>query len=205
MKTKDIITAALIVALIVSIVLVARSCGLDARYKRLKAEYAEAVRVAEADNAIQQEAIRKAEAQIKAQDEIILDHTASVALKNAEIAELRRQLTTIVDEEPIQPELEGEPLVINLRKQIKWTTDMLVLTQGVVEDQKKQLAAWELKYDAQVEISESWKRQYENERALRVQAEDMFKVAEHRVGLNKTITTVALGLAAGAVLYGAIK
>lgn len=187
---------------LLSLALLDRNCSSDKALAQAKRDY-EALKAWAADEAdAAHAALVQAEARIVAQDEIILDKSASISLKNAEIAELRRQLTTAVSEEPIQPELESEPLVINLRRQIRLTTDMLTLAQGVVEDQRKQLAAWEAKFDAQVEISAAWKRQYENERALRVAAEEMFGLAEKRIKSAKTWRSAAI--VAGAVAAGVI-
>lgn len=45
--------------------------------------------------------------------------------------------------------------------------------------------AWQAKFDAQVDISESWKRAYEDERALRIAAEGLSLHLEKKAKLDK--------------------
>jgi hypothetical protein len=54
-------------------------------------------------------------------------------------------------------------------------------------------------------ITEEWKKDYENEHALRLAAEDLFKLSESRVKFGKKITTAAVAIGAASIIYGLLK
>jgi len=109
-------------------------------------------------------------------------------------------LDDLINNEPAQPELESQPLVISLRKQVKTLTDLYSISTSTITLQSKQIDLYVGQYNAQVLISEEWKSAYNREHALRVNCAVLLKVCESRVpGPWKTIKKVAIGVAAGFV------
>ena len=205
MKTKTLITAVVVIALVVCTVCVARSCRSDARLRQSKLEYAGYKAIAEADHEISQN-------HIKELTQIVSYLTNDIAVKESEIAGKDRRivaLSTRLDElqnaEPVQPELESEPLVINLRGQIARLTEMFNLSQEVVKTQGEEIALWAKKYDAQAAISAEWKSEYEREHQLRLMSEGIVSQLESRVRGAKLMNKVAVVAVAGAVAYGLLK
>ncbi len=191
---KKLISPVIVGALAFGLLMfVDRCCHSDAALKAAKAEYAALKQASERYKAEQEQVLLHAEETITQQNAAIAHAEAEAAAKQARINTLGAELAALQAAEPAQPELEGQPLVISLRKQVTWLTDMLSLAQGVAADKDKELAAWQVKYYAQVDISASWKRQYENEYALRVHAEALFKAAEHGRRVNALWRTVAIG------------
>jgi uncharacterized coiled-coil protein SlyX len=181
------------------------SCRADRKYRDARADYEEGRAIAEADHAMSLERIDALEKDKATQDAVIAEKDVKVAQYVEELSTLRGELTDLQDAEPAQPELEREPLVINLRAQIATLTRAFSLSQEVVAEREGQIAAWSAKYDAQAQISAEWMAAYEREHALRLAAEGLFKLGERRAGLNKTITKVALGVGAASLIYGLLK
>jgi hypothetical protein len=180
-----------------------RSCVADRALEKAKADYAEQVRVLEADNAFKRDAILKAEEVITQQDAQIAVHVANIAAKDARITLLSGQLADIVGQEPpTTPEVESLPIVINLREQVARLSEMFSLALAKSDAQDRVIASWQTKYAAQVEISRSWQGQFENEHVLRLESERLFGMAEHRVKSTKFWRVTAY--VAGAVALGAI-
>jgi len=113
---------------------------------------------------------------------------------------LSARLAELISSEPSQPELETQPLVINLRGQIKTLTDMFSLADKEIAVRDGIIRAWESKYNTQVDITEVWKRQYESEHNLRLMAEGLVKNLEGRVRIG-TLRGRALTIV-GAVVVG---
>jgi uncharacterized coiled-coil DUF342 family protein len=92
----------------------------------------------------------------------------------AQVAEIKVQKATIAAlqaAEPVQPELEAEPLVINLRAQIREFSLALKKAEKAIEDQAKEIADLKLDKEALKKWGESWKADWEKEHALRLNAE----------------------------------
>jgi hypothetical protein len=187
-----------IALLLLALALLDQSCRSNVALKQAKSDYAELKRITEADHAIQQGIILKAEETIAQKDEEIVRLNASVAHKQTAINQLNARLAEVVGQEPAQPELETQPLVINLRLQIKFLNGLVESNLGIIGDKDRIIQAWESRFNAQVDISEAWKKRYENEHALRVQAEKLFTKSEHARKSNR-LTGFAVGLGAGLI------
>jgi hypothetical protein len=176
-------------------------CGPNAKYLALKAEYDEARKVAAADHEIQQGIIAEAEKNIAALNESIVTANATITAKDGQITALRTALAGLQEAEPpTTPEIEAMPIVINLRAQVSHLTEMFNLSQGIVAEQVKVIGAWEKKYDAQVTISDAWKREYENERRLRLMADELNRSLEHQAKSGQLFAKLSTaGLAAAGV------
>jgi len=202
MKTRTIITAVVIIALVVSVAYNFRSCGLDKKYSKLAAEKARV----EADYAAALERIVGYTEAIRQSDETIAALNETILKKNAKIISLQSELADLqASEPPTTPEIEAMPIVINLRGQIAKLTEAFSLSQSTIKDKDAVIGEWELKYGNAIKISETWKTAYENEHSLPVQSEALFKIAERRAKMNKIFSKVAVVAAAGAVAYGLLK
>ena len=201
---KKTITAVAILALVACGVLWQRSCRADAQLRQAKLEYAGYKAVAEADHEIQFGIITEKNKVIVSMTKTIGKLNDENAADDAEIALLKDELEAVVGQEPpTTPDIEALPIVVNLRGQVKLLKEIVAKDIDVIANREKVIDAWELKFNAQVDISEAWRKNYESEHILRVQAEGLFKVCERSQRLNKfwkTTTIVAGAIAIGAII-----
>jgi len=205
---KHILAIIAIVCAVAAVVFCFRSCVVTEKYRKQKLAYTELRAITNADHRIQLDIIAEREKVITLQNEEITKYVGQVKVKDAKIKALSAQLDELQNVEPSQPELENEPLVINLRGQVARLTEMFTLSQGVVADKDKIILAWEVKYNAQVDISLAWKKSYDEEHALRLSCESLNKALESRVGLFRLkgkVLTVATAITAGYIGYRLIK
>jgi len=221
---KKLVTWSIVAALVLAaLALLDRSCRpTDPELEQVKAEYAEFKRATEAKDALEEQARDRSDAVIAKQNDIIVDSQAREAEKDALIVSQKATIKTLQDAEPVQPELEKEPLVINLRAQIKAITRAFDLSQNVVLEQERQLKALGVPiligYDvdgkelfrypegsvtwALNDKAESWKRQYENERALRIYAEFVSEACQQTGRFERAVNDVE-GIGVG--VYSAVR
>jgi len=153
-----------------------------------------------------------------------------IKLKNGEIDKLQGEKVGLLggmagkdrDIAGLEDELAGLTdnidIIVNLKLQIVKRDERYSLALGVIDRQEKQLKAWEIKYNAQVLISEtwekesgSWKRQYEGERTLRLSLQKELGIV--KVGNKATLVAEAgvsiYGIATGnvvpVVVFGAVE
>ena len=199
---------------LVCLALIDRSCGGAAALREAKAAYAALAEKTDAANTESREriaaltkevgqmtnTISQQDAEILARDATITRQKAQIALNVGQVAALRTEVQPVLDANPKVAELVAsldagillrDALIVEQQGQITTLT-----AQGIVKDQR---------FTAQVAISDEWKANYERENILRVQAEGLFKISERRVGMNKMITKVALGVAGAGILYGLLK
>jgi len=177
---KTIITLVVIACLIISMLFVARSCKLDSKYRELKLQYAGYRAIAEADHELMMKRIALLSGEIVMRDKAIAGLEEIILVKNQRIVEVSARLAELQNAEPVSPELESHPLVVNLRGQISQLTEMFTLSQNVVTTQRQELEEWPKKFNAQVTISETWRQRYENEHALRLGCENLLTISEKR-------------------------
>lgn len=198
-------TIAVIAAVVLALVFLARSCRLSDKYSTLKGQY-------EAYRAISIEDGKRLNALIGA--------------KAAEIEALTRQITDIIAQagQPSPAEAEKDKTIAALKKKVSALESQGDLA-GALDAAKEQVVqlsekftlseqrhglniaalntAWQAKFDAQVTISESWKQQYEAEHRLRELAEGMNGVLERKVKrLQLTGKAKSLLVIAGAAYLG---
>ena len=206
MKPQTILTAALVVALGLFGVSQFRACKLDKKYLDLKAAYETDRRIAEADHSLSLAHIAELNNAIGQADKTIGQKEAEIVVKNAEIVVLSNQLDELIANEPVQPELESQPLVISLRKQVKTLTDLYSISTSIVTLQSEEIDVLKGKCNTLESIVTEWKQSYDKEHALRVNCEVLLKGCEARVpGPWKTVKKVALGVAAGFVAGSLLK
>lgn len=202
MKLKAI---AIIAACVVASVFIYKSCVSDPALKKAKAEYAEAKAVAEAEQSISLGHIKELTQIVSHMTNEIAELKVEVSVKDNEISTLSTRLDELQDAEPVQPELESEPLVINLRGQIAQLTEMFTLSEQAGKLKDKEIELWAGKYNAQSAISEEYKSMYDREHQLRLMSEGIVSGLESRVRGAKLLNKVAVVAVAGAVAYGLLK
>ena len=206
MKQKTIITIAVIACLVISMLFVARSCKLDSKYRELKLQYAGYRAIAEADHELMMKRIALLSGELVMRDKAIAGLEEIILVKNQRIVEVSARLAELQNAEPVSPELESHPLVVNLRGQISQLTEMFTLSQNVVSTQRQEIEELGGKCIALESIGDEWKQAYEREHTLRVQAEEVLKVCEQRLrmkkgwGTAKTVLIVAAGAYIGSRL-----
>jgi len=164
--------------------------------------------IAEADHELMMKRIALLSGEIVMRDKAIAGLEEIILVKNQRIAEVSARLAGLQNAEPVAPELESHPLIINLRGQINNLTEMFTLSQNVVTTQRQEIEELGGKCIALESIGTEWKQAYEKEHALRVQAEEVFKVCEKRLKVNKgwgTAKTVLIVVAGTYIAGNAIR
>jgi hypothetical protein len=206
-KTRSIITAALVVVLVVLGIAQLRSCKLDKKYRDLKAEYETDRKVFEADHALSMGRIDELTNAIGQADETIVKKDAELLSKTKQLAQLSNQLDELVDNEPpTTPDIEAMPIIINLRGQLSKLTEMYIISGQTITLQSEEIAVLKGKCNTLESIGTEWKQSYDKEHALRVNCESLLKLSEKRVSNPwKTVRNVAVGVAAGFVVGSLLK
>jgi hypothetical protein len=190
---------------LVAIVSFLRSCGLSEKYREQKLAYTELRAVTDADHAVQLLFIAERDKLIAQKDAEIVQYTERITTYQRQLSVLHTQLNELQNTEPpTTPEVESLPIVINLRGQVARLTEMFSVSQRIVSEENEIIKAWEVKFAAQVDISESWKKQYEDEHALRLACEGMNKTLENKVKTTRfrgKIWTAAALVAGGYAGY----
>ena len=206
---KKYLTPAVIVALIAaSLFLLTRNCGLTDKYKLARHDYEELKKITEADKQLSLAHIEQLNNAIAQANNVIVQKEAEITQKAEQIKVLSRDLADLIASEPSQPELESQPLVINLRGQVGKLTEMYSIAEQTITLQREQIDLYVGQYNAQVQISAEWKSAYDKEQALRLSSEGLVKSLEKRVKaqsfMGKVKSAVIVG-AAGYVAYSIFK
>lgn len=175
-----------------------RSCGgPDEKYWVKKATYDQLAKDAAAQLAKALEVNTLQEKIIVVKDVEIAEKQAIVTRYAGKVSTLTAELTALQDAEPVQPEIEAQPLVINLRAQIGNLAQMLSMSTDIINAKDGIIADWSAKFNAQTVIAENWKRAYETEHRLRLLSEDLNKSLEHQGKVSRLYGRVSMaGLAA---------
>ncbi len=190
--------AVVIAAVLLVMYFADRAFQSRAKLMKAQAAYDELKKVKEADHAIQQGIIAERDETIAEKDKVIGQVTKDAAHKQAEIDRPAALVAQPVP--PSTPDVEALPTVIALRERVTRLEGMFTLATAIIADRDKVIDAWAAKYAAQVDISTAWRKQYENERALRIAAEGLAGTYRSALKVAKTWRTVALiaGAAAAA-------
>jgi len=164
-----------------------------------------------------EEALAQAKTLNAEKDKAIVDAKATITLQTAKIAELlgnagKPSETEIAQDKIIAEqkrrlaefEVQGNlPAALEAAKsEIQAWSDKFTLAEGRHETELFDLnAAWTVKYNAQVTISESWKQKYEGESRLRTLAEKGWKASERRLRWTRVMSNIKSGLIVGAIGY----
>lgn len=187
-------------------------CGFHVRdrYSVAVGRYEEALKIAKADDAIKDKELKEQAVIIAEQDKVIAGILADAEKPSASDIEKDKAIAELV-QKLHQLEISGDTIaqVDNLKAQVKAWAEKFSLaetrhSQGLFDLN----AAWQVKFDAQVVISNVWKAKYESEAYLRSLAEKNWKTAETKLKWARTVSNVEkliiLGVG-GKVIYDALQ
>ena len=167
--------------MLIGIFMLTRACGGDSEGEYWKGQYDALKEKADitrdillADISDQREYIEKLE-----ETNILLIETRIRQERRISVLEFERQ--DLVTSEPSQPELESEPLVVNLRAQIKKMSLIIYEQEQIIQGNDKIIFNLKKQYSAQLTISEDYQKLYENEQRLHSLAVKRLSVSENRI------------------------
>jgi len=217
MKLSKLLPLALVLAVGLAIVFLARSCDLGSKYAQEKAKYETYRALVRADAEVQARERAKQQALIEEKDREIATAHGKIDSLNGVLAVQEQTNSTLTEQakllkEQVQPVIDANPVlkayVFNLTEQINNLNGMVFTLKQTVAEKDKIIGAWEQKFNAQVVISETWKKQYEGESSLRAMSEQMVKGLESRLKIERLkgrAWTVVAAVAGGYVVYSLVK
>jgi len=116
---------------------------------------------------------------------------------------LLAQVEELQAEEPIQPELENEPLVVNLRLQIERMSLVIERQEKIIQGNDEIIFNLNQTYRSQLIISEDYKKLYENEQELHALAMTRLDVAQSRIRGLRFGSTIKNGIIVAVIGAGA--
>lgn len=122
-----------------------------------------------------------------------------------DLDEAKRDLASLQASEPVAPDLENEPLVINLRAQIRELVEMFTLSQNTVRIQADEIKALNLKCVTLESMVLEWKGMYERDHALLQTSLSLVGSLERKVKNQKTEKRIAMIIGGLGFLYGVAK
>lgn len=201
-------------------------CPDSAEIRHWKAQYGAEVAARATDHAASLERIAALESQQATLQGHIDSAESVIVAKDAAIAERDERIAALEAAEPVAPELESHPLVINLRAQIGEWKLKFSLAQDVIAEKDRIIAGKDgiialvgvpilvgIKDGKKVfrypEGSVTWElnNEAEREHALRLNCEKglaLYAKQSRGLRLSSTIKTVALAAVGGLVIYQAI-
>lgn len=181
--------------------LVIRSCTGDSTAQYWRGQYDSLKEVTDIEKDILLSDIDKLNDTIDlAQKEIEMLIVARVD-QERQVMLLSAQREKLIIEEPIQPELESEPLIINLREQIKKMSLVIYEQEKIIQTNDKIIFNLTTKYQAQLKISNNYKSLYDGEKELHSLALKRLSVTEKQVKWLKFGGTLKNGVILGVVAY----
>ena len=202
-KNKLAIIVGIAVVLFLTLTVI-KSCGIVDKYSELTGQYNALKALYDKDTAILTEEIahkNECIAQIDAENEILLETRIH---QEQQVALLNAQLERLIYVEPDQPELESEPLVINLRAQIAKMSLVVNEQANIINNNDEIIFNLTQKYKSQLIISTDYKKLLDNEVELHILAVERIDILENRIrGLRfgSTVKTVGVLAGVGAVAY----
>lgn len=192
MKKYVIYVAAFVLGAALGAGVVLKSCGPGKAYWIERAKYDAEIKVRDA--AIVESAARQAalEAEKVALQGAVESAQAAIDVKLCAIADRDKRIAELEAAEPVAPELETHPLVINLRAQIAEWKGKFSLAQGAIVEKDKIIFSLRGQLAVQMKLTEEWKANYEREYALRLTSDGLRLGLEKKLYGGKIWKTVAL-------------
>jgi len=162
-------------------ILVNRACTSDAESQYWKGMYDSEKELSDIKSDILLADIDKLNGVIESAQKAIELLTITRVEQERRINLLEFERQDLVESEPSQPELESEPLVINLRAQIAKMSLVIYEQEQIIRGNDEIIFNLVEKYEAQLIISEDYKKLYENEQRLHFLAVKRLSVTENRV------------------------
>ena len=200
MKISTVIKYGLIVAgaLIIAILFL-RSCSLYDANSILKGRYIELQRIADADHAILTKEIGHLTNDIAQRDVQISRLRESITVINTALVESDRDLATL---RASWSNLSAECVQKLQELDSAWIEKELLYKQEISAE-RRVTEQWVIKYNNAIKIGDSWKKQYEQEYALRLQSEKLYNKANQKLRVSrimgnlKTTLIIAVGIYLG--------
>ena len=168
-------------AVLTGAVLVNRACTSDSKAEYWKGQYESLKELTDVEKDILL-------ADIGHKNKVIEDAQKEIELliitrvdQERRILLLTAQREDLVTAEPEQPELESEPLVVNLRAQIERMSLIIREQELVIHGNDKIIFSLNEQYSAQLKITEDYQKLYENEKRLHSLTVKRLSVTENRV------------------------
>ncbi len=183
-----------------------RSCRIDDKYSVLKGEnnilkeqVSAVEKVAIEQRAEADKVIAEKDKAIAESDKTIVGLKDSIGAKNAALAALDKNLAAA------KTDAERVPILTSMVE--TWKGKYAAL-EGVVAEKDTQLAAWAVKYAQQVDISSTYRVQYEAEHRLRLSGETLLGKLETKYKVLKftsSVKSMVVIATAGFIGYTLIK
>ena len=195
------------VAVIIIALLFYDSCRANTKSEYYKGKYEAEYTLREAENSAATERIEYLEGEIEGRDaeihtliETRIEHERNMSL-------LYAKYELLLHDEPEQPELESEPLVVNLRAQVRQLSLVIDSQELIIQGNDEIIFNLTQKYQAQLKISGEYKKMYDSEVALHVLAIKRLKVADKHISSLRFTGNVknVLVIAGGVMAYLLLK
>jgi len=198
MKISTVIKYGLIVAgaLIIAILFL-RSCSLYDANSILKGRYIELQRIADADHAILTKEIGHLTNDIAQRDVQISRLRESITVINTALVESDRDLATL---RASWSNLSAECVQKLQELDSAWIEKELLYKQEISAE-RRVTEQWVIKYNNAIKIGDSWKKQYEQEYALRLQSEKLYNKANQKLRVSRIMGNLKTTLIIAAGIY----
>lgn len=205
---KYLIPAVVVVVVVVVVLMIIaiNSCNVIDKLSEKNGEYKATVETVTKEKENLLKDIDAQKAIITAKDTEIADYKTKAAEKEGKIKELDNQLPQISEAiKTAKTDTERIPL---FEKKVEIWTGKFTLSNSEIEDKNKEIAAWEVKFNAQVKISIDNKTGWDNAENKALKCEAVQLELEKRLKKARFFSKVKTGLvavAAGYVVYNLIK
>ena len=202
MTTKKTIAIATLAFILGGLTVLAIRCPDSSAIAKWRAQYEteRATRVAEQESSDAKKDAWEAEKVVL--QGAIDSAQAVIEVKKRAIADRDTRIAALEAVEPVAPELEAHPLVINLRAQISEWKVKFSLAQGVIAEKDEVIFSLRGQLAIQVTLTNEWKANYEHEYTLRLNCEKGIALYQKKLKFTwpeKVLWTV--GGFAGGVLF----
>lgn len=197
-------------ALLLLVIYLGRSCSIRGKYQELHGEYKTLKAISDEDRRQLNAVIAAKSAEIEQLTKKISDIIANVGQpspaevdKDQKIAELAAKVLAL----EAQGDLAGA-LAASKAECVQLSEKFTLAEQRHKLNIWELDQAWQAKYNAQVRISDAWKKQYENEAALNAVSQKLIGTLESKVKilrLKSNVKSLAIVAAGGYLAYQAIK
>ena len=184
------------------------SCNSNSEVAFYKGKYEAEMELRSAENNINLVEIERLNNIIVVKDNEIESLIETRVGRERERRELLAQVERLQAREPVQPELESEPLVINLRAQVRQLTLTVDTQEQIIHGNDKIIFSMTQKYQAQLKISDHYKGMYENEKELHRLAILRLKISDKRIKslrLTGNVKNALVVIAGGTIAYLFLK
>ena len=189
------------VVILLAFINAAYQCGrAKDSYSQMKGRYEAYRAVAGADARAMSGRIDELEKGKRDQDAVIAAKEADIARKNNAILNGNKKLATLESEYKNLGD-DKDAKIVNLQAQVDELKVQFSLAMATINDKDAQLRAKDIKFDAQVKISDEWKRAYENEQTLRLRSESLTATSEKMQRISLFGSKVKDGAIVGLAIY----